>query len=96
VSKVDTSAEAVEKVCSGLCEYNAYLRLREKPDRLGHIPPIHASWLQIAEDTLRALLAERDAARHALRVIYPYLDALPDGLRGQAECEVRRGRGDTP
>jgi hypothetical protein len=66
MSEIDTSAEAVEKVCSGLCEYNAYLRLREKPDWLGHIPPIHASWLQIAEDTLRALLAERDTLRKAL------------------------------
>jgi hypothetical protein len=63
MSEIDTSAEAVEKVCSGLCEYNAHLRLREKPDAGGRIPPIHASWLQIAEDTLRALLAERDALR---------------------------------
>jgi hypothetical protein len=83
MSEIDTSAEAVE-------------RLAREHDLVRFTLSMKSPQHDKTAATLRALLAERDAARHALRVIYPYLDALPDRLRGQAECEVRRGRGDTP
>ena len=60
---VDTSTPSVEATCAALCEYNAHLRLREKPDTNGNIPPLEYSWLHIAEEQLRALAAERDALR---------------------------------